>query len=109
MTADKKFCFIFGGYDGTKCLNDLWLLELGTMALRPIGLETPLPELRSRHTVHIVADLLHLFGGYDGGKPCAGDVYTLDVSDPSGMESRKESGDGEKKKKEEKPEDAEED
>ena len=37
VTGDGKYAFIFGGYDGTKCLNDLWLLDLGGMALRHGG------------------------------------------------------------------------
>ena len=108
MTADNKYCFIFGGYDGTKSLNDMWLCDLGSMSLRKLQIDTPAPEPRSRHTVHIVSDLLHVFGGYNDGKPCEGNVFTLDVSDPAGMESAGEGeGDGkkEKQKKEEKPED----
>ncbi len=53
-----------------------------------------------------MGDLLHLFGGYDGSKPIGGDVFTLDCTDPSSMES--ESG-GDKKKKEEGAKDDEED
>ena len=35
-TADNKFMFIFGGYDGGKVLNDLWLLELASMQVRQL-------------------------------------------------------------------------
>ena len=87
VTANNRYLFLFGGYDGAKCLNDLWQFDLSAMSMRPIALDTPLPEARSRHTIHIVADLLHIFAGYDGGKPSAGDVFVLDVSDPAGMES----------------------
>lgn len=107
VTADGRFVFIFGGYDGNKCMNDLWLLELGSMALRPLLVETPAPEPRSRHTVHIINDVLHVFCGYDGGKPVSGDVFTLDVSDPAGMESETVGGDkkkDDKKAAEEAPE-----
>lgn len=96
-----KFVFIFGGYDGTKVLNDLWVLDTSDMVVRNIAVETPAPEPRSRHTVHIISDLLHVFGGYDNSKPVSGDVYTLDCSDPSGMEAGGEGG-GEKKKEDEK-------
>ncbi len=97
VTADKRFLFIYGGYDGTKCLKDVWLVDLQTKQLRQLEIENPAPEARSRHTVHIIENLLHVFGGYDGGKPTAGDVFTLDVSDPANMESE---GEGEKKKEE---------
>ena len=56
--------------------------------------------------MHMIGDLLHIFGGYDGSKPTSGDVYTLDCSDPASMESE---GGGDKKKKEEAPKEDEED
>lgn len=87
-------------------MNDLWLLDLRSNSLRQIEVDTPAPEARSRHTAHIIGDLLHVFGGYDGSKPCSGDVYTLDVSDPGGMES---SGSGDKKDDKKKAEDKDED
>ena len=105
VTASGKFCFIFGGYDGAKCLNDLWLLDLSDMGLRQIEVETPAPEPRSRHAIHIINDVLHVFSGYDGGKPVSGDVFTLDVSDPAALESKSLEGKKEEKKKEEAPED----
>ena len=69
------------------------------MTVRSVGLEAPVPEARSRHTAHMIGDVLHLVGGYDGGKPCAGDVFTLDCSDPLAMESVDASGGGDAKKK----------
>ena len=109
VTDDNKNLFIFGGYDGTKCLNDVWHLDLGSMALRQIEIEAPKPEARSRHTVHIIGGLMHVFGGYASeGKPTANDVFTLDVSNPAGMESVG-SGDGEKKKKDDMPDEPDED
>ena len=107
VTADMKHMFVFGGYNGEKVTNDLWHFELGSMAVRQIGLETPLPEPRARHSIHIIEGLLHVFGGYDNSKPCEGNVFTLDVSDPAGMEDAAAGGD-DKKKKEEKPQDEDE-
>ena len=100
VTSNGKYVFFFGGYDGTKCLNDVWLLDMSTMALRQIDMETPVPEARSRHTVHIIGDQLHVFAGFDGSKACSGDVFVLDVSDPAGMESGSGGGDGKKKEEE---------
>ena len=107
VTVDGKFLFIFGGYNGEKSLNDLWLLDLGSFHLRNLGVEPPAPEARSRHTTHIMGEtqLLHIFGGYDGGKPVAGDVYTLDVTDPASLETE---GSGDDKKKDDKKKDEEE-
>jgi len=104
VSSSGKFVFIFGGYDGAKCLNDFWLVELGTKATRKIDLEAPLPEARSRHTMHVIGDVLHVFTGFDGSKACSGDIFTLDVSDPAGMESGG-GGEGDGKKKEEKKKD----
>jgi len=103
-TPDGRYVFIFGGYDGFKVMNDLWLLDLTTQSLKSVGVETPAPEARSRHTMCMVGELLHIFGGYDGSKPSTGDVYTLDCSDPGSMESE---GGGDKKKKEEAKEEEE--
>ena len=71
------------------------------------SVEPPAPEARSRHTTHILGEtqLLHIFGGYDGGKPVAGDVYTLDVTDPASLETE---GSGDDKKKDDKKKDEEE-
>ena len=55
--------FVFGGYNGEKVTNDLWHFELGSMVVRQIGLETPLPEPRARHSIHIIEGLLHVPAG----------------------------------------------
>jgi len=98
-SQDGRYVFVYGGYDGFKSLNDLWLLDLTTSSLRHVSVEGPAPEARSRHTCHMVGDVLHIFGGYDGSKPTSGDVFTLDCSDPASMESEG-SGEGKKKKDE---------
>jgi len=98
-TQDGRYVFVFGGYDGTKSMNDLWVLDMQSSSIRSISVEAPVPEARSRHSAHMVGDLLHLFGGYDGTKPIGGDVYTLDCSDPGSMEG---SGGDDKKKKDDK-------
>ena len=159
-TSDGAFLFIHGGYDGTKPLNDLWLLDVHGMNIKPLSVETPAPEVsapsraraichearsgairrdqarsgairrdqapsamrrrdptprpatraraasqaRSRHTAHMVGDLLYLLGGYDGAKPIGGDVYQLDCSDPAALAEGGGEG-GEKKKEEEKKDD----
>ena len=72
------------------------------MAIRSVAVETPAPEPRSRHTVHMVGNLLHVFGGYDGNKPTEGNVFTLNCDDPAGMEGVGEGGDEGKDKKEKK-------
>jgi len=105
-SQDGRHVFIFGGYDGFKSMNDLWLFDGTERSIRNISVETPLPDARSRHTAHMVGDLMHLFGGYDGSKPIGGEVFTLDCSDPAAMEG---AGAGEKKKDDKGGEEEEED
>ena len=82
-----------------------------------IASASPAARIPERHSLHAGSsqkrqqkvgcrrDSLHLFGGYDGGKPIGGDVFTLDCSDPASMESEG----GEKKKKDDAPKEEEED
>jgi len=47
------------------------------------------PEPRARHSAHFLDEThLHIFGGFDGGKPWAGDVFMIDCRDPKGMVAR---------------------
>ena len=96
-----RWLYVFGGRGQTDEFNDLWLLDINAMALRNVAVEPPAPEPRSRHTTHMIGDSLHVFAGYDGSKPVAGDVFTLDCSDPGGMEGT-EAGGGDGKKDEKK-------
>ncbi len=62
-TQDGRYVFIFGGYDGFKSLNDLWLLDCTTQSLRDLAVETPAPDARSRHTMHMVRARARSRGG----------------------------------------------
>ena len=86
-SADGRYVFLHGGYDGAKPLTDVWQLDYAAQTLRKLELDMPVPEARSRHTCHMIGDTLHLFGGYDGSKPTAGDVFVLDCADPAAMET----------------------
>jgi len=35
--------------------------------------------------MHLLAEKMHIFGGYDGNKPHNGDVLNLDIDDLAGM------------------------
>jgi hypothetical protein len=68
-TPDGTSVFVFGGYSGTKNLNDLHLLNVETGRVAQLHCSTP-PEARSRHSVHFLNEtLLCVVGGFDGGKP----------------------------------------
>jgi len=96
-TSDGRYVVIFGGYEGFKSLNDLWIYEVPTSSIKQISVEPPMPEARARHAAHMIGDVMHIIGGYDGWKPIGGELYTLDCSDPGAMEG---AASGDKKKKE---------
>ncbi len=83
-SADSQHVVVFGGYNGTSVLNELWLLEMvgeggsvQAMQLKVSGA----PEPRSRCSCHILGGgELVVLGGYDGNKPHGGDAFHLDVS-----------------------------
>ena len=87
VAADGRHVMIFGGYDGAKNLNDLWVLNLETTAMKQVKCAAP-PEPRSRLTMHMLGHTLHVFGGYDGWKAHAGDVFTAEVEDAAALFSQ---------------------
>jgi len=75
-------------YDGGKNLNELWLVDSSDGRMREVKAAAP-PEPRSRHTMHVMwPSTLHIFGGYDGFKPYAGDVHTIEVEDSAAILDR---------------------
>jgi len=81
-TSDGRHVVIFGGYDGTKNLQDVWVVSMADERVSSVPCSA-MPDARSRHSMHVLADKLHVFGGYDGSKVYPGDVFALDVDDPS--------------------------
>ena len=86
--VEKGHALLFGGYDGTKNLCDLWVLDLPNQVLREIKCAPP-PEARCRHAIHYIGAHLHVVGGYDGSKPHAGDVWVAELDDPAGALANK--------------------
>lgn len=78
LTLLGNKAFMFGGYDGSKCFNDLDVLDLDTMTwLRPsVGGQLPLP--RNAQTVTVVGRRLFLFGGHSGNKHLK-DLHVFDT------------------------------
>ncbi|EER02129.1 kelch repeat protein, putative [Perkinsus marinus ATCC 50983] len=70
--------YIFGGWNGKKALNDLYVLDIPTFhwyeVVMPRG--TPLPAARNNHTTAVVDGRLFIHGGHDGGKWLA-DTHVL--------------------------------
>eukprot|EP00744_Colponema_vietnamica_P003773 GILI01005726.1.p1 GENE.GILI01005726.1~~GILI01005726.1.p1 ORF type:complete len:497 (+),score=112.38 GILI01005726.1:197-1687(+) len=78
MTRVGRKLYMFGGYDGAKCFNDVDVLDLDTMTWiqpRPQG---TLPQARNAHTITVVGTKLYLFGGHSGNKHLK-DLHILDT------------------------------
>jgi hypothetical protein len=78
LTLLGNKAFMFGGYDGAHCFNDLDVLDLDAMTwLRPsVGGQLPLP--RNAQTVTVVGRRLFLFGGHSGNKHLK-DLHVFDT------------------------------
>jgi len=92
--------YIFGGNDGAKRLNDLWIIDTKRMQWQKIYANGPIPKERSGHTCSVIGDNLWIFGGVTGGgKIHLNDVWILDtvamewrIVTPSGPKPRERSG-----------------
>jgi serine/threonine protein kinase/N-acetylneuraminic acid mutarotase len=69
---------MFGGEDGTRFYDDLYVLDLSLKFTQPAQRQLTTPSPRSQHSVTLVGQTLYIFGGFDGTK-CMNDLYTLDT------------------------------
>jgi len=74
----KNILLIFGGGDGTKMFNDVWLLNLETWCWSRPQINGNSPPARCAHTATFLDNKLIIFGGGDGGRRFK-DLYFLDV------------------------------
>lgn len=70
--------YMFGGYDGAKCFNDMDILDLETMTWMQPGLTGTLPQSRNAHTMTVIGAKLYLFGGHSGNKHLT-DLHVFDT------------------------------
>lgn len=78
LSRVRQKLFLFGGYDGHKCFNDIEVLDLETLAwIQPkVSGEKPLP--RNAHSMAVVDNRLFLFGGHSGSKHLT-DLHIFDT------------------------------
>lgn len=78
LSRVRQKLFLFGGYDGHHCFNDIEVLDLETLAwIQPkVSGEKPLP--RNAHSMTVVEDRLFLFGGHSGCKHLT-DMHIFDT------------------------------
>mmetsp|Transcript_88738 Transcript_88738/g.185549 ORF Transcript_88738/g.185549 Transcript_88738/m.185549 type:complete len:522 (-) Transcript_88738:66-1631(-) len=70
--------YMFGGYDGTKCFNDMDIIDLETMTWMQPALSGNLPQARNAHTMTLIGTKLYLFGGHSGNKHLT-DLHVFDT------------------------------
>ncbi|EFJ22723.1 hypothetical protein SELMODRAFT_416466 [Selaginella moellendorffii] len=68
---------IYGGWDGSKWLSDVFVLDTMSLEWRQLPVVGPSPPPRCGHTATMVEKRLLVFGGRGGGGPVLGDLWAL--------------------------------
>ncbi|KAL6073584.1 Serine/threonine-protein kinase 4 [Balamuthia mandrillaris] len=73
--------FVFGGFDGTSCLNDLFILDLENWSWRKGETSGDVPEARCGHTASLLNGTIIVLGGRNstGTFLSLQEVYVLDT------------------------------
>ncbi|CEL93311.1 unnamed protein product [Vitrella brassicaformis CCMP3155] len=79
LTRVGRKLYMFGGYDGTKCFNDMDVLDLDTMTWIQPNLTGTIPQARNAHTMTVITTKLYLFGGHSGNKHLT-DLHVFDTT-----------------------------
>jgi Uncharacterized protein conserved in bacteria len=66
MTTRGNQLILFGGHNGSKHLNDLWIFDIQEKIWTEIKTNGPPPKGLRGHTTNIIGNKLFVFGGYDG-------------------------------------------
>eukprot|EP00299_Pterocystis_sp_00344_P013409 c6567_g1_i1.p1 GENE.c6567_g1_i1~~c6567_g1_i1.p1 ORF type:complete len:425 (+),score=81.03 c6567_g1_i1:179-1276(+) len=66
VSPDLKKLYLFGGFNGTESLNDLWRYEFGKNQWKLIKPSLSLPSPRDRHSMVVYQKNIIVFGGYGG-------------------------------------------
>lgn len=78
MSRVGKKLYMFGGYDGERCFNDMDVLDLDTMTWIQPSVSGQIPMARNAHTMTVVGTKLFLFGGHSGNKHLK-DLHVFDT------------------------------
>lgn len=68
MSRVGRKLYMFGGYDGDQCFNDIDILDLDTMTWIQPEVQGVVPMARNAHTMTVLGTKLYLFGGHSGNK-----------------------------------------
>ncbi len=82
--ADGNRLLLFGGYDGSKYMSDLWSYDLATGSWTVLAPAGAVPPARASQATAYdpVAGQLVMFGGYDGSS-YMGDAWSYDATNGS--------------------------
>ncbi|KAJ1612910.1 hypothetical protein OIY81_1111 [Cryptosporidium canis] len=69
--------YLFGGFDGVKCFNDLWVYEIAKETWSEIEFDDEIPRCRNGHCAISSSKGVVFFGG-NTGKEYIGDVSVFD-------------------------------
>lgn len=79
----KDKLYIFGGWDGSKRLNDLFMFQISTFTWSQVEVVGESPAPRAGMELCNVNDKLYLFGGSGPHAYCFNDLYTFDPKSSS--------------------------
>lgn len=68
---------IYGGWDGSKWLSDVYVLNTLSFEWMPLPITGPAPSPRCGHSATMVEKRMLIFGGRGGGGPIMGDLWAL--------------------------------
>ncbi|XP_070493878.1 host cell factor 2-like [Chironomus tepperi] len=79
----KNKLIIYGGMNGKKRLNDLWMLDLNTYTWIKLNTTGTIPLARSMHTATLVHNEMYIFGGFIHERSkswkCTSSIQCLDL------------------------------
>uniref|UniRef100_A0A0G4GSZ3 BTB domain-containing protein n=1 Tax=Chromera velia CCMP2878 TaxID=1169474 RepID=A0A0G4GSZ3_9ALVE len=79
LTKVGNKLYMFGGYDGSKCFNDIDILDLDTRFwICGVAIKGTPPQARNAHTMTPIETKLYLFGGHSGNKHLT-DLHVFDT------------------------------
>lgn len=74
----KNKLYVFGGWNGSRMINDLYILNVGTLRWSKAAYSGEVPTPRAGHSAVVMGSNLVVFGGGDGTN-YLNDLYFLDL------------------------------
>lgn len=77
--AGEWSMIIFGGYDGKRCMNDMYKYSFTTHAWSAVFARGTAPTPRFGHSAVVRGNFMYIFGGYGAGLGYRADCYKFDI------------------------------